>query len=464
MINNKNKKMWGGRFASSTNKLVEALGESISYDCRLFEVDIVGSKAHAKALNKIGIFSDKEVGIVLSALDELLSEIKSGIVTFSDELEDIHMNIEQLLTEKVGDLGKKLHTGRSRNDQIATDTRLYLKQVIIDIVKMLNEFRSVIVEKAEENIDVIMPGFTHLQIAQPVLFAHHLMAYYEMFSRDVNRLNDCFVRVDVMPLGSAALAGSTYGQDREFMAKELGFSSITSNSMDAVSDRDYIIEFLSCASIIMMHFSKFSEELILWMSNQYNFVNIDDSFTTGSSIMPQKRNPDVAELTRGKTGRIYGALTAILTVTKGLPMTYNRDLQEDKEPLFDAIDTLMLVVPVFSEMISTLAANKERMNELSVEGFSAATDLADFLSKQGVPFRESHRIVGSVVKYCEENNKRIDDLNKKELHMFLDKDMLLPDIKELLSADACIKSREILGGTGYESVKKAIINAKYMLK
>lgn len=464
MINNSNKKMWGGRFSASTNKLVEALGESISYDCRLYEVDIIGSKAHAKGLNSIGIFTDEELAIVINALDEILLDIKDNKTIFSSGFEDIHMNIESLLTDKIGDLGKKLHTGRSRNDQVATDTRLYLKSVIKEIIVKINLFRKVLLDKAEHNLDVVMPGFTHLQIAQPVLFSHHMMAYFEMFSRDVNRLEDCFKRVDVMPLGSAALAGSTYGQDRFLIAEELGFSSVSANSMDAVSDRDYIIEFLSCASLLMMHFSKFSEEIVLWLSTPYDFISIDDSFTTGSSIMPQKRNPDVAELTRGKTGRVYGALLSLLTVTKGLPMTYNRDLQEDKEPLFDTIDTLFLVIPVFSEMISTLLVNKNRMKECALMGFSAATDLADFLSKKGVPFRESHRIVGSLVKYCEDKNKMLHELTFEELYKFVGTDIVLPEVSSVLSVEACISAREIKGGTGYDSVKKAILEAKTMLK
>lgn len=460
-----NKKLWGGRFNSAPHELVEALSESISFDSRLYRVDIQGSKAHAKALEKIGILNAEELKIVLAGLDKVLGQIESGSVEFATELEDIHMNVESILTKEIGDLGKKIHTGRSRNDQVATDLRLYVMLETQKIISYLRDFQNVLVKQAENNLDVILPGFTHLQIAQPVLFSHHMMAYFEMFERDVQRLLDCYKRTDSLILGSAALAGSTFGQDRELIAKELGFSNVSSNSMDAVSDRDYVIEFLSAASMVMMHLSRFSEEIILWMTPQFGYVNVDDSYTTGSSIMPQKRNPDVAELTRGKTGRVYGNLMSLLTITKGLPLTYNRDLQEDKEPLFDTIDTLNKVIPVFSLMIESLTVNKERMMSQSLDGFSSATDLADFLAKNDLPFREAHHVVGALVKYCEDNDKKLHELTKDEMYNYVPESIELPeDIMELLSSEACIKARNIIGGTSTTSVQNAINQAKKILK
>ncbi|HAR62219.1 MAG: argininosuccinate lyase [Candidatus Margulisiibacteriota bacterium] len=459
-----NPKLWGGRFSSSPNELVEHLTESISFDYRLYRVDIIGSKAHAKALEKIGIISQKELTIVIEALDEIIADIESGNVEFREDLEDIHMNVEYLLTERIGELGKKIHTGRSRNDQIATDLRLYLKKEIHLIVLLILDLQKVLLALAKNNIDIIMPGFTHLQIAQPVLFSHHMMAYFEMLQRDRQRFTDCLTRMDSLPLGSAALAGSTFCQDRKFLAKELEFTSYSANSMDAVCDRDFAIEFLSSASILMMHLSRFSEEIILWLSAQFRYISIDDAFTTGSSIMPQKRNPDVAELTRGKTGRVYGDLMAMLTIMKGLPLTYNRDLQEDKEPLFDTIDTLSLVLPAFTAMVETIKVDREHLYSQSREGFAGATDFADFLSCQGVPFRDSHRIVGNLVKYCEDNEKYLDELTVEELYLFIPKDISLPDdLDDLLSPEASIKAREIPGGTGRSQVMRAISAAEKII-
>lgn len=455
-----NSKLWGGRFNDTPDQLVEKLSESISFDCRLYAVDIIGTRAHAKALADIGILNSSELTQVLQALDEVLLDIESGNASFRPELEDIHMNIEVLLTEKIGDLGKKIHTGRSRNDQVATDLRLYLKQEIYSLLALIEGFQKHLIQLAQDNLEVVMPGFTHLQIAQPVLFSHHMMAYFEMFQRDRSRLQDCLKRVDTLVLGSAALAGSTYGQDRDFIARELGFLQVSNNSMDAVSDRDFVVEFMSAAAIIMMHLSRFSEELILWLTPQFAFVTIADAYTTGSSIMPQKRNPDVAELTRGKTGRVYGNLMSILTVLKGLPLTYNRDLQEDKEPLFDTIDTLRTVLPTFSAMIATLKVRKDHLQAQSREGFSSATDLADFLTREGVPFRQSHHIVGSLVKYCEDNHKYLDELNREELYEFVPAHIKMPhDLSTLLSPEATIQARDIQGGTARKSVESAISRA-----
>jgi argininosuccinate lyase len=459
-----NKKLWGGRFSSSTNKLVENMSESISYDQRLYKVDILASKAHVMALQKAKILSVKETDKIFQALDSIQSDIEENRITFSTELEDIHMNIEQLLTDRVGALGKKIHTGRSRNDQVATDIRLYLKNEILNIKENINNMRIVLIEIADKNIDVIMPGFTHMQIAQPVLFSHHIMAYYEMLSRDCDRLIDLEKRVSVLPLGSAALAGNTYNLDREYIAKQLGFDSVSSNSMDAVSDRDFIIEFLSFSSILFMHLSKFSEELILWLSPQFDFVKIDDAFTTGSSIMPQKRNPDIAELTRGKSGRIYGNLMTILTITKGLPLTYNRDLQEDKEPLFDTVDSLNLVLPVYTEMIKTIQPNKSVLYESASDGFSVATDIADFLTKNEIPFREAHNIVGKIVKHCEEKHIVLEDMSAEDFYKFIPETVKLPsDMSELISVESSLNARDVVGGTARKQVEKAIRNAKKKL-
>jgi argininosuccinate lyase len=454
-------KQWGGRFEGATDALVEKLGESISFDARLAQYDIRLSTAHARMLGDQGIISKGDARKIMRGLKAVGKDIAAGKARFSTALEDIHTNIEVALVEKIGDAGKRLHTGRSRNDQIATDVRLWTRDQIDRALELLRALQVAYIEFAEKHIDVILPGCTHLQHAQPVLLAHHFLAYFEMAQRDVERFTEMRCRVNVMPLGSAALAGTPHKINRKQVAKELGFDTISANSMDAVSDRDYLIEFCSAASITMMHLSRLCEELILWSSQEYAFVEIGDAFTTGSSIMPQKKNPDVAELVRGKTGRVYGALTSLLTLMKGLPLTYNRDLQEDKEPVFDAADTLLISVEAMARMIPSIAVDAEAMGEATKEGFLEATDLADYLVDQGVPFREAHGIVGSAVLYCTKKGKRFPELSLQEYQRF--SSHFQDDIHAFLSPQTIVKRRDTEGGTAPRRVKSALKKARNKL-
>jgi len=451
-------KLWGGRFKESTNELVEEFTESVSYDKRLAPFDIAGSVAHVKMLEKQGILSKEEAEKIIEGLNEILREIEEGKFEWRRELEDVHMNIEKRLTERIGAVGGKLHTGRSRNDQVATDVRLYVRREIEEILELLKKLRRAFVKQAEENLDVVMPGYTHLQIAQPVLYSHHMLAYYWMFKRDEERLKDTLKRVNVSPLGSAALAGTSYLLDREFTARLLGFEGITRNSMDAVSDRDFVAETIFNCAMIMMHLSRLSEELVLWSTEEFGFIELPDAFCTGSSIMPQKKNPDVSELTRGKTGRVYGDLVAILTILKGLPLTYNRDLQEDKEPLFDAIDTVKISLKVNSLIVEGMKPKRERMREQAKKGFSLATDIADYLAKKGVPFREAHRIVGEIVSYCLDRKKDLEDLTLEEFKQF--SESFDEDVLSLMSVEGSINSRNVTGGTARKQVESEIEKIK----
>lgn len=455
-------KLWGGRFQKETDKKVDDFNSSIRFDKRMYKQDIKGSIAHAKMLGKQNIISVEDADKIVAGLGEILSEIEKGEVVFDIDAEDIHMNIEKLLTQKIGDAGKRLHTGRSRNDQVALDIRMYLLDETAEIKEMLMHLMSVLVEIAKDNTKTIMPGYTHLQKAQPITFAHHIMAYFEMFKRDYARLCDCAERMNVMPLGSGALAGTTYPLDREFVAKELGFADITMNSLDGVSDRDFAIELAGVFSIIMMHMSRFCEELILWSSNEFSFVEMDDAFSTGSSIMPQKKNPDVAELIRGKTGRVYGHLMGLLTTMKGIPLAYNKDMQEDKEPIFDAVDTIKLCLPVFCDMIATMKINKDAMNKGARGGFTNATDLADYLVKKGMPFREAHGVSGRMVYRCIEKGISLDDLTIEEMKEF--SDIIEDDIYDAISMQTCVNGRKIVGGPAEETVLAAIAKAEAFLK
>ena len=451
-------KLWGGRFRKSTDTKVDDFNSSIRFDKRMYKQDIKGSVAHATMLGKQGIIPKADADKIVAELKNILKDIDNGKVEFLIDAEDIHMNIEKILTDRIGDAGKRLHTGRSRNDQVALDIRMYLMDETQEICEMLVHTMEVFCDLAKENTDTIMPGYTHLQKAQPITFAHHAMAYYEMFKRDYERLCDCRKRTNVMPLGSGALAGTTYPLDREFVAKELGFDAVTMNSLDGVSDRDFVLELASCLSILMMHMSRFSEELILWSSNEFSFVEMDDAFSTGSSIMPQKKNPDVAELIRGKTGRVYGNLMGLLTMMKGIPLAYNKDMQEDKEQIFDSIDTVKLCLPVFCDMISTMKVNKVNMYEGAKGGFTNATDAADYLVKKGLPFRDAHSVIGNMVFYCIEHNKSIDDLTMDEMKSF--SDIIEGDIYEAVSMETCVNDRAVIGGPAKAVTLRAINEAE----
>jgi argininosuccinate lyase len=455
-------KLWGGRFSEKTDKLVEKINASIGFDKRLYSKDIQGSIAHVKMLANESIITKDESEKIVKGLLKVHSMIEKEEIEYSDQLEDIHMHVEDALGKVTGDVAKKLHTARSRNDQIALDVRMYLKEEINNIIELIKGLQKTIVQKAHDHIDVIMPGYTHLQRAQPVLFSHHLMAYYEMFKRDKQRFQDCLKRTDVMPLGAAALAGTTYPVNREYVKDLLEFSAISENSIDAVSDRDFVVEFISSASIAMLHLSRFSEELILWSSSEFGFITISDAFTTGSSIMPQKKNPDVAELVRGKTGRVVGNLMAIITLLKSLPLSYNKDMQEDKEPLFDTVDTLKICLDVYLHMLPNIKVNKEKMLESCSKGFMNATDLADYLTVKGVPFRESHSLSGKLVAYALKNKKELQDLSLKEFKKF--SDLIEDDLFEFLTLESMIKRRKSYGGTGYDNVNRAIENAFDELK
>lgn len=447
-------KLWGGRFKKGTDKLVNDFNSSINVDSRMYKEDIQGSLAHASMLGKQNIIPKEASNRITSGLLEILKRIDNGVISIDETSEDIHSFIEATLTYYIGDYGKMLHTGRSRNDQVTLDFRLYLKNAITDLKEEIIALEEVLLEKANENIDTIMPGYTHLQKAQPITFAHHILAYAEMLKRDYGRLTDCYKRVDEMPLGSGALATSTYPIDREAVARDLGFSKVTLNSLDSVSDRDYAIETLSCLSMIMMHLSRFSEEIILWCTNEFSFIELDDGYSTGSSIMPQKKNPDVAELVRGKTGRVYGDLMTLLTVMKGIPLAYNKDMQEDKEAVFDGLDTATLSLKTFCGMIKTMKVKKENMRKGAGLGFTNATDVADYLVKKGMPFRNAHGVVGEIVLECIKQNKMIEELTLNELKEF--SPIFEEDIYHAIDLVTCVEERKVLGGPSTESVKYQI--------
>ncbi|ADI02913.1 MAG TPA: argininosuccinate lyase [Syntrophothermus lipocalidus] len=454
-------KMWGGRFQKPPHRLTEEFNASLSFDRRLYRQDIKGSMAHAAMLAKQGLITEEEKELIIKALQEIMSALDRGELQFDPGVEDIHTQVELWLIERIGTTGKKLHTGRSRNDQVALDVRMYLKEEIGEIRELLLDLEETLVSLAEEHLYTIMPGYTHLQKGQPVTLAHHLMAYFEMFWRDLGRLEDCKKRLDFMPLGSGALAGSGLDLDREYVREQLGFAELTRNSLDAVSDRDFALEFLSFASITMMHLSRFCEELVLWSTDEFKFVEMDDAFATGSSLMPQKKNPDVAELIRGKTGRVYGDLMCLFTVMKGLPLAYNKDMQEDKEPLFDGIDTLKKCLAVFTPMLRTAKFNRQRMAEATRGGFTNATDMADYLVVKGIPFRVAHEIAGRAVLYCIEKNKTLESMGLEELKQFSPE--IEDDVYDRISLNGCVASRKVKGGTAPEAVRDAILEANKLL-
>lgn len=454
-------KLWGGRFTKTTDSLVEDFHSSIPFDCRLYKQDIQGSIAHAGMLGAKGIIPIAEAEQIIKGLKEILADIEAGQVEFTVADEDIHMNIERILIEKIGPVGKKLHTGRSRNDQVALDVRLYLREEIREIQSLLKALVQALVQVAEANVDTFMPGYTHLQKAQPVTLGHHLMAYSQMFYRDWDRLEDCYKRVDVMPLGSGALAGTTFPVDRNMVARELGFAKISDNTMDGVSDRDFAIEFLAAGSMIMMHLSRFCEELIIWSTDEFKFIEMDDAYSTGSSIMPQKKNPDVAELIRGKTGRVYGDLITLLTVMKSLPLAYNKDMQEDKEPLFDGVDTIKKSLMVFAPMISSMKVKKENMAQGAKGGFTNATDVADYLVKKGVSFREAHEIVGKMVLFCLQNKLNLEDMTLEQYQE--QSPVFAEDIYHAISLETCVNQRQVVGGPAKDAVLASIAKMKEQL-
>ena len=448
-------KLWSGRFTKPSNSLSNDFNASIDIDKRMWKQDIKGSIAHAKMLAKQGILSAADTELIISGLEAIYGDLEAGSIDLTPEkYEDIHMAVEEILTERIGEAGKRLHTARSRNDQVATDFRLFVMDAIDETKENIARLMGSLAVKAREYETAVMPGFTHLQKAQPVLLSHHLLAYHNMFSRDLDRFEDCKKRTDCMPLGSGALAGTSYDTDREYLASELGFSKISSNSMDAVSDRDFAIEFLSCASQCMMHLSRFCEEIIFWNTSDVGFIEIDDAFATGSSIMPQKKNPDMAELIRGKTGRVYGDLMALLTAMKSLPLAYNKDMQEDKEPVFDAFDTLNDCLKVFTGMLDTLKFKTEKMARSAKTGYMNATDCADYLVKKGLPFRECHAVIGKLVLDCIEKGCAIEDLSIDELKQY--SPLFEEDLYEKISPEACIASKISEGSTSFESVKKQL--------
>ena len=447
-------KLWAGRFQKETDTLVNDFNSSIGFDARLYQQDIAGSIAHAEMLGRTGIIEAHEAETIVTGLKAILADIEAGQVEFSLENEDIHMNIEAELTRRVGEAGKRLHTARSRNDQVAVDTRLYVRSEIPVLITQVLDLEEVLVKKAKANLETVMPGYTHMQRAQPTTFGHYMMAYANMFKRDVTRLEDCLARLDECPLGAGALATSTYPVDRFQTAAALGFAKPTDNSMDSVSDRDYAIELLSALSILMMHLSRFSEEIILWCSWEFKFVDLDDAYSTGSSIMPQKKNPDVAELVRGKTGRVYGALVTLLTVMKALPLAYNKDMQEDKEATFDAIDTVELCLPVFAAMVDTLTVRSKDMARAAAGGFINATDCADYLVKKGLPFREAYMIVGRLVNLCLKTGDTLDTLTLRDFRAI--SGLFDTDVYQALALKTCVNGRKVYGGPAKESVEKQI--------
>ncbi len=456
------KKPWSGRFTVKTSAIVESFSESISFDKRLWKYDVEGSVAHARMLGMQGIISKKEAAAIVKGLTEIASDIEEGRFRFSEALEDIHMNIESALIKKIGPVGRKLHTARSRNDQVALDLRLYLREETKQILSLIKDLQKTILQIANRYVNAVMPGFTHTQRAQPVLLSHHLLAYVEMLQRDKGRFDDCMKRINVLPLGSCALAGTTLPIDRDYVAKALGFTSVSGNSIDTVSDRDFAIEFLACASIAATHLSRLSEELVLWSTEEFGLIEISDAFTTGSSIMPQKKNPDVAELVRGKTGRVYGSLICLLTVMKALPLSYNRDMQEDKPPVFDAADTLKACLSVIKAMLPEIRFNTEKMLRTAAEGYSTATDLAEYLVKKGVPFREAHEITGKVVRYCIINKKDLQSLKLEELKSF--SRVIKGDVFKNLGPCDSVKARSSYGGTAPSEVMRQIRYYRKVLK
>lgn len=443
--------IWEGRFSKDLDKRTNDFNSSIKFDYKLYKEDIAGSIAHAKMLAKQNIIQKEDEDKIIFGLDSILKDIENSNLEFDPNAEDIHMFIESELTKRIGNSGKKLHTARSRNDQVALDIRMYLKKQNLEIIKKLKKLVNTLIVKAKENTETIMPGYTHMQRAQPITFAHHLMAYAEMFKRDIERLNEAYKRTDICPIGSCALAGTTYNVDREFEATELEFSKVSANSLDGVSDRDFIIELLSDISIIMMHLSRISEEIILWSSWEFKFIELDDSFSTGSSIMPQKKNPDITELIRGKTGRVYGSLMAMLTVMKGTPLAYNKDMQEDKELIFDAIDTVNLSLSTIEPLIDTMLVLKENMKAGAEKGFINATDCADYLVEKGIPFRDAYKVVGNIVKYCIQNNTTLEKLDIKIYKEF--NDCFEEDIYNAVDLMNCVNKRDVIGGPAKRQVE-----------
>jgi argininosuccinate lyase len=453
-----NQKLWGGRFAESTSALVEKFSESVSFDSRLYRQDIRGSQAHARMLGKVGVLAADDVQKIVAGLDAILAQIEAGGFEWSEKLEDVHMNIEARLTEAIGDAGKRLHTGRSRNDQVATDLRLYVRDVIDELLPLIDRVADALLDLAEREADTVMPGFTHLQIAQPVTFGHHVLAWREQMLRDRSRLADCRKRMNLLPLGAAALAGTVYPIDRHYVAELLGFDGVTENSLDTVSDRDFAIEFCSAAALILVHLSRWSEELILWATPMFGFVNLPDRFCTGSSIMPQKKNPDVPELVRGKTGRVVGNLNALLVLMKGQPLAYNRDNQEDKPPLFDSVDTVTLCLSVYAEMIPHIEVRRDNCRAAAAKGFSTATDLADYLVKKGLPFRDAHHAVGSTVGYAQQKGCDIAELSLDELRQF--SALVEADVYERITLEGSLNARNHYGATAPAQVRAAIARAR----
>ncbi len=453
-----NQKLWGGRFSESTSALVEKFSESVSFDSRLYRQDIRGSQAHARMLAKVGVLTPADADAIVAGLDAIRAEIDAGSFVWSEALEDVHMNIEARLTDRIGDAGKRLHTGRSRNDQVATDMRLFVRDVIDELAPLIDRVANGLLDLAEREADAVMPGFTHLQIAQPVTFGHHMLAWREQMLRDKSRLLDCRKRMNLLPLGAAALAGTVYPIDRHFVAEQLGFDGVTENSLDTVSDRDYAIEFCAAASLILVHLSRWSEELILWASPMFGFVDLPDRFCTGSSIMPQKKNPDVPELVRGKTGRVIGNLNALLVLMKGQPLAYNRDNQEDKPPLFDTVDTVSLCLQVYAEMIPAIVVKRDNCRAAAARGFSTATDLADYLVVKGLPFRDAHHVVGSAVAHATQKGCDLADLTLSELQAF--SALISEDVYAHITLDASVAARRSYGGTAPEQVRAAIARAR----
>ncbi len=461
-IDNSSDKPWAGRFTEPTDAFVEAFTSSVGFDKRLYRHDIAGSIAHARMLAHVGVLSSDECETIVKGLDDIQLDIERDEFNWSVALEDVHMNIEARLTDHIGITGKKLHTGRSRNDQVATDIRLYLRDEIDLIAAEIKRLQAGLLDLAEREADTILPGFTHLQVAQPVVFGHHMLAWYEMLKRDHSRLMDCRKRVNVMPLGSAALAGTSYPIDRAFTAKLLGFDGVCENSLDAVSDRDFAIEFCAFAATLLMHLSRFSEELVLWASAQFDFIELPDRFCTGSSIMPQKKNPDVPELVRGKTGRVFGSLMSLLTLMKGQPLAYNKDNQEDKEPLFDAIDTVRGSLRVFADMVPAIEVKRENMEHAARSGFSTATDLADYLVRNGIAFRDAHEVVGKAVRYGVENSKDLAEMSFEELAQF--SPAIKRDVFEVLTLQGSVAARDHIGGTAPAQVRAAVQRARDSIK
>lgn len=454
--------LWGGRFSKSTDEMINDFQASIDFDKRMYNEDIAGSIAHAAMLAKVGIISEADRDDIIKGLKDIYKKIEEGNFSFEVALEDIHMNIEKRLTDAIGEAGGRLHTARSRNDQVALDTHMFIRRQVVEVEKLILDMQAALVETARKYSDVIMPGYTHLQRAQPILFSHHMMAYFSMLKRDFDRFRGVYERCDIMPLGAGALAGTTFPIDRPFVAEQLNFDAIYSNSLDAVSDRDYIMEFLSAASILMVHLSRLSEETILWCSREFFFIELDDAHCTGSSMMPQKKNPDVSELVRGKTGRVTGHLMAMLTTVKGLPLAYNKDLQEDKEGIFDAIDTIKFSLAVYARILRGMKVRKDVMRRAVAEDFSNATDLADYLVKKGMPFRQAHAVSGKAVHYCIEQGKWLADMSMEEFQKL--SDLFAEDIYEAISPENCVKNRNSYGGTSYQQVEMQLQLADKLLE